>query len=177
MSRQHLIDSRNEWDPLQAIVVGSASMANWPSSDPVFAEESSRTLWTETPVPKGPVPGWIVEEANAELDKLTEILVDYGAVVYRPIPMDFVARKGMYNYCPRDRLIVAGDTVVDCNMMYPCRNQETQALRTVMDQARIIKTMPRDQGMVLDAANVCRLGNTWLYLESHSGNRAAYNWL
>ena len=172
-----MIDSRNEWDPLQAIMVGSASMANWPSSDSVFAEESSRTLWTETPVPSGPVPGWIVEQANVELDKLTEILVDYGAVVYRPIPMDFVARNGMYNYCPRDRLIVAGDTVVDCNMMYPCRNQESQALRTVMDQARIIKTMPRNQGMVLDAANVCRLGDTWLYLESHSGNRAAYNWL
>jgi scyllo-inosamine-4-phosphate amidinotransferase 1 len=172
-----MIDSRNEWDPLQAIVVGSASMANWPSSDLVFAKEASRTLWTETPVPSGPVPGWIVEEANVELDKLTEILVDYGAVVYRPIPMDFVAQKGMYNYCPRDRLIVAGDVVVDCNMMYPCRNQESQALRTVLDQARIIKTMPRDQGMTLDAANVCRLGDTWLYLESHSGNRAAYNWL
>ena len=172
-----MIDSRNEWDPLQAIMVGSASMANWPSSDPVFAQEASRTLWTETPVPSGPVPGWIVEEANTELNKLAEILVDYGAVVYRPIPMDFVAQNGMYNYCPRDRLIVAGDAVVDCNMMYLCRNQESQALRTVMDQARIIKTMPRDQGMTLDAANVCRLGDTWLYLESHSGNRAAYNWL
>ena len=31
--------------------------------------------------------------------------------------------------------------------------------------------------MVLDAANVCRLGDTWLFLESASGNRAAYKWL
>jgi N-dimethylarginine dimethylaminohydrolase len=31
--------------------------------------------------------------------------------------------------------------------------------------------------MVMDAANVCRLGNRWLYLESDSGNRAAYDWL
>jgi N-dimethylarginine dimethylaminohydrolase len=31
--------------------------------------------------------------------------------------------------------------------------------------------------MVLDAANVCRLGDTWLFLESASGNRAAYEWL
>jgi N-dimethylarginine dimethylaminohydrolase len=37
--------------------------------------------------------------------------------------------------------------------------------------------MPRDQGMVLDAANICRLGDTWLFLESASGNRAAYEWL
>jgi glycine amidinotransferase/scyllo-inosamine-4-phosphate amidinotransferase 1 len=37
--------------------------------------------------------------------------------------------------------------------------------------------MPRDQGMTLDAANICRLGDTWLFLESASGNRAAYDWL
>ena len=172
-----MIDSRNEWDPLEAIVVGSATNANWPSDDPVFAEEGSKTLWTETPVPAGPVPDWIVEEANAELDQLTEILVDYGAVVYRPKPMDFVELDGMYNYCPRDRLLVCGDTVVDVNMMYPCRNQETEALQQIIRQAKKVLTMPRDQGMVLDAANVCRLGDTWLYLQSHSGNLAAYDWL
>jgi glycine amidinotransferase/scyllo-inosamine-4-phosphate amidinotransferase 1 len=30
---------------------------------------------------------------------------------------------------------------------------------------------------VLDAANVCRLNDSWLFLESDSGNRAAYDWL
>jgi glycine amidinotransferase/scyllo-inosamine-4-phosphate amidinotransferase 1 len=172
-----MIDSRNEWDPLEAIVVGSATNANWPTTDPVFAIESSKTSWTETPVPAGSVPEWIVEEANAELDQLTEILVDYGAVVYRPKPMDFVELDGMYNYCPRDRLLVAGDTVVDVNMMYPCRNQETEALQQIIRQAKKVLTMPRDQDMILDAANVCRLGDTWLYLQSHSGNMAAYDWL
>lgn len=172
-----MINSRNEWDPLEAIVVGSATNANWPSNDPVFAIESSKTSWTETPVPAGPVPKWIVEEANAELDRLSEILVDYGAVVYRPRPMDFVALGGMYNYCPRDRLLVCGDTVVDVNMMYPCRNQETEALQQIIRQAKKVLIMPRDQDMILDAANVCRLGDTWLYLQSHSGNLAAYDWL
>jgi N-dimethylarginine dimethylaminohydrolase len=37
--------------------------------------------------------------------------------------------------------------------------------------------MPTDQGMVMDAANVCRLGDRWLFLESPSGNRKAYDWL
>jgi glycine amidinotransferase/scyllo-inosamine-4-phosphate amidinotransferase 1 len=37
--------------------------------------------------------------------------------------------------------------------------------------------MPRDAGMVFDAANVCRLNDTWLFLESASGNRAAHDWL
>ena len=172
-----MINSRNEWDPLEAVVVGSAANANWPSTDPVFAQEGSKTSWTETPVPAGAVPDWIIEEANVELDRLTEILVDYGAVVYRPKPMDFVKLDGMYNYCPRDRLLVAGDTIVDVNMMYPCRNQETEGLQQIIRQAKKVLTMPRDQDMVLDAANVCRLGDTWLYLQSHSGNLAAYDWL
>ncbi len=171
-----MINSVNEWDPLEEVVVGIADHANWPSNDPVFAEEASKTLWTETPVPSGAVPQWIIDEANEDLNQLANALVQYGATVRRPEPMNFVERQGMYNYCPRDRLLVAGNTIVDVNMMYPCRNQEIEALSKVIDNARVI-TMPRDQDMVLDAANICRLNDTWLFLESYSGNRAAYNWL
>jgi glycine amidinotransferase/scyllo-inosamine-4-phosphate amidinotransferase 1 len=172
-----MIDTRNEWDPLQAIVVGSATHANWPSTDPVFAEESSKTTWTETPVPSGAVPDFIVDQANRELDTLSETLLRLGVTVYRPKPMNFVETGGMYNYCPRDRLLIWKDTVVDVNMMYPCRNQEINNYDRLITEAKNILTMPRDRGMVMDAANVCRLGDTWLFLESPSGNRAAYDWL
>jgi scyllo-inosamine-4-phosphate amidinotransferase 1 len=172
-----MINSRNEWDPLEKIIVGSASHANWPMHDPVFAEEARNSLWKETPAPSGPVPEFIIDEANRELDILCETLARYGAIVYRPKPMDFVEEKGMYNYCPRDRMLIAGDTLVDCNMMYPCRNQESKNYIRLMSEARNIFTMPRDKGMTLDAANICRLGDTWLFLESASGNRAAYEWL
>jgi scyllo-inosamine-4-phosphate amidinotransferase 1 len=177
-----MINSCNEWDPLETIIVGSATNANWPMTDPVFAEEARNSLWTETPAPSGPVPQFIVDEANRELDILSETLIRYGAVVYRPKPMDFVENKGMYNYCPRDRLLIAGDTIVDCNMMYPCRNQEIKNYYRLISEARSVLTMPRSAGprndaMVLDAANICRLGDTWLFLESASGNRPAYEWL
>lgn len=172
-----MIDSRNEWDQLEEIVVGSASYANWPSDDPVFALESTKTSWTETPVPSGPVPQWIVDEANEDLDELAITLVQLGVTVRRPRPMDFVAAKGMYNYCPRDRLLIAGDIVVDCNMMYPCRNQEIHALDLIVESAGRTIMMPRDEGMILDAANVCRMDDHWLFLESPSGNRLAYDWL
>jgi hypothetical protein len=59
-----MINTRNEWDPLEAIIVGSASHANWPTSDPVFAEEGKKTTWTETPVPTGPVSQDIIDQAN-----------------------------------------------------------------------------------------------------------------
>lgn len=167
----------NEWDPLKAVVVGSALHANWPLSDPVFALESQKTTWTETPVPSGPVPEWIINQANRELDTLCETLLRFGVTVYRPRDMNFAAVDGLYNYCPRDRLLIWGDTVIDCNMMYPCRNQEIDNYQRILQQAKTVITMPRNQGMTLDAANVCRLGNTWLFLESPSGNRLAYDWL
>jgi scyllo-inosamine-4-phosphate amidinotransferase 1 len=172
-----MIYTVNEWDPLQSIVVGSATHANWPTSDPVFAEEGKKTTWKQTPVPTGPVPQHIVDEANRELDTLSETLVRLGVTVHRPRPMNFVERQGMYNYCPRDRLLIWQDTVVDVNMMYPCRNQEIANYDRILEQAGRVIVMPRDSDMVLDAANVCRLGDTWLFLESASGNRAAYEWL
>lgn len=172
-----MISTRNEWDPLEKIIVGTANHANWPSQDPVFSRESEKTTWTETPVPSGPVPQWIIDDANRELDALSELLVRRGITVYRPKDMDFVENQGMYNYCPRDRLLVWDTTVVDCNMMYPCRNQEIKNYYRLLAEAQNIFTMPRDQGMILDAANICRLGDTWLFLESASGNYQAYLWL
>jgi len=173
-----MINSYNEWDPLEEIVVGTATMANWPTNDPVFAKESEKTSWKETPVPSGPVPQWIIDEANEDLDELADTLVKLGVVVHRPTDMNFPELGGMYNYCPRDRLLVAGSTVIDTAMMYPCRDMEISALDFVIDRADQVLTMPRDQGLVLDAANILRLGkDKYLFLESASGNREAWAWL
>lgn len=171
------MNSFNEWDRLREVVVGSATGANWPSDDPVFSQESEKTLWKETPVPAGPVPQWIVDEANEDLEVLSNVLEEEGVTVHRPRDMDFVSRGGMYNYCPRDRLIVHGNRVVDTAMMYPCRDMEIEALEMVTSRASEVMSMPRDRGLILDAANVCRLNDDWLFLESASGNRAAYEWL
>ena len=172
-----MISSYNEWDPIRSVVVGSAKYANWPSADPVFARESEKTTWKETPVPSGPVPDHIVDEANEDLHILAYTLHNLGIHVIRPSPRNYPVTGGMYNYCPRDRLLVYGSTIVDPAMMYPCRDQEILTLEEVTHKSHDIRVMPRDQGMVFDAANVCRLNDTWLYLESDSGNRRAYEWL
>jgi N-dimethylarginine dimethylaminohydrolase len=144
--------------------------------DPVFSKESEKTTWKETPVPKGPVPQRIIDEANEDLDSLATTLMSLGVDVVRPDTLNFQAHDGMYNYCPRDRLLVYGDTVVDPAMMYPCRDMEIQCYHEFIKDANVI-SMPRNEGMVLDAANVCRLGDKMLFLESASGNRKAYEWL
>lgn len=167
----------NEWDPLKKVVVGRADCANWPVHDPVFSQEQTKTTWHESPVPSGPVPDWIIDEANEDLDRLAVTLEHLGIDVVRPDAFNFQAHDGMYNYCPRDRLIVWGDTVIDPAMMYPCRDMEIQSIQTVIDSAARVIQMPRGQDMVLDAANVLRLNDRWLFLESASGNRRAYEWL
>ena len=172
-----ILNTSNEWGKLKSIVVGSATGANWPSHDPVFAKESEKTSWTETPVPSGAVPQHIIDEANEDLQDLADVLIKLGVEVHRPKNMDFVALNGMYNYCPRDRLLIAGDCVIDPAMMYPCRDQEIHTLDFVVDAARTLCPMPRNQGYIMDAANVCRLGRTWLYLLSDSGNQLALDWL
>lgn len=171
------ISSHNEWDPLRSIVVGTANHANWPSNDPVFAQESNKTSWKETPVPSGPVPSWIIDQSNEDLQGLCDILTKAGVQVLRPRDIDFVERGGMYNYCPRDRLLVAGESIIDTAMLYPCRDMELEAYRDIVDSAQAYLHMPRHEGMILDAANVCRLGDRWIFLESASGNDLAYQWL
>jgi len=171
------ISSYNEWDKLQSIVVGSATDANWPVNDPVFKQEKHKTTWTSSPVPSGPVPDHIINEANQDLEILATTLKNLGVEVHRPEPLNFQHHDGMYNYCPRDRFLVYGDTIVDPAMMYPCRDMELQCYHDIVDSATNYVYMPRNEGMILDAANICRLGDTWLFLESASGNRKAYDWL
>ena len=171
-----MISTYNEWDKLQRIVVGDATHANWPVNDPVFSKESEKTTWKETPVPAGPVPQWIIDETNEDLETLSKTLTDLGVTVERPATLNFQSHDGMYNYCPRDRLLIHGSTVIDPAMMYPCRDMELQCYHDILKDANVI-SMPRGEDMVLDAANVLRLNHTMLYLESASGNAKAREWL
>ena len=171
-----MISTYNEWDKIQRIVVGDATHANWPVNDPVFSKESEKTTWKETPVPAGPVPQWIIDETNEDLETLSKTLTDLGVTVERPATLNFQSHDGMYNYCPRDRLLIHGSTVIDPAMMYPCRDMELQCYHDILKDANVI-SMPRGEDMVLDAANVLRLNHTMLYLESASGNAKAREWL
>ena len=171
-----MISSYNEWSSLRHVVVGDATLANWPTTDPVFTEEGKKTSWTQTSVPAGAVPQWIIDESNKDLQRFVDTLKLLGVRVSRPAPYDFQKYNGLYNYCPRDRLLVYGSTVVDVAMMYPCRDQEIVCYQDLIRDANVLK-MPRDQGMILDAANILRANDHWLFLESASGNRAAYDWL
>ena len=173
-----MISSYNEWDSLKKVVVGRADYANWPVNDPVYRKEAENSLWTESKAPSGPVEQWIIDETEEDLSTLCDTLTKLGVEVVRPDWMNFQIHDGLYNYCPRDRFLVYGDTVVNPAMMYPCRDMEYQCYVDILEEAKQIITMPRNGwNFVLDAANILRLNDKMLMLESASGNKAAYEWM
>ncbi len=166
--------TNNDWDPLEHVIVGTATNAHWPTQCPVFRATEQTTKWKDTPVPSGKVSKIIEREANVDLDSIAELLILCGVIVDRPKDLDFASFDGMYNYCPRDRLLILGDKVIDAPMMFPTRKKEIEALTTLID-ADIIGC--DDPEAMFDAANICRLNKDLLYLVSESGNLAGAEWL
>jgi len=157
------ICSHNEWDPLRSVIVGDAAGAYKPEG-----------LHFDNP---GSYRNHVLAQAGMDLDRFARTLEQEGVKVYRPKSHDFTFSGGMYNYCPRDRLLIIGDTVVDCNMQYPMRNAESKYIDFVLKKAKRVLTVPRKRKLFFDAANVCRLGKTLLYLVSKSGNINGAEWL
>lgn len=173
-----MISTYNEWDTLRRVIVGRADTANWPVNDPVFNNEADKTTWKETPVPRGAVPQWIIDEANEDLEILTRTLQSLGVEVLRPDPcLNFQTHDGLSAYCPRDRLLAYGSTILDPAMMFPCRDMEIQCYHDIVSKAERVVTMPREPGMVLEAANICKLNDSWLVLESRGCSAPALAWL
>lgn len=169
-----MINSKNEWDPLKEVILGTATNAHWPVNCNKFRNLENTTAWKETPVPQGLVDKKIVEETNEDLDRFKECLEALGIIVHRPLDLDFQSFDGMYNYCPRDRVLIIGDQIIDAPMLYPTRKKEIEAIEHLFDSTLI---KPVDSSVIFDAANVCRLNHDLLYLISESGNRQGGEWL
>jgi N-dimethylarginine dimethylaminohydrolase len=168
-----LLNSCNEWGTLKEIILGTATNAHWPVNCPSFRNLEKTTSWKETPVPSGPIDKKIIDETNYDLEKFKETLESLLVKVHRPSDLDFQTFDGMYNYCPRDRVLVVGDTAIDAPMLYPTRLKELEAIIDFIPD--VIKC--QDPEVVFDAANICRLGNDLLYLVSESGNKKGAEWL
>ncbi|MCI0599967.1 MAG: amidinotransferase [Beijerinckiaceae bacterium] len=136
------VNSHNEWDPLEEIIVGRLDGAALPSDH----------LVVTCNVPQGPAsraqslvaglryPKIMVEPAQRELDGFIALLQSLGIVVRRPEPVDHKKRfstpnwssRGFCNSCPRDAMLVIGDEIIETPMVWPCRYFETHSYRPVL---------------------------------------------
>lgn len=169
-----MLNSNNEWGALKEIIVGTATNAHWPKNCASFRNLEKTTTWTETPVPAGLVDQSIINEANEDLENLSNILRSLDVIVHRPKDLNFADFDGMYNYCPRDRVLVVGKIAVDAPMAYPTRLKEIEAIQEFISGTTVSCV---DVDAKFDAANICRLGKDLLYLVSDSGNYAGAQWL
>lgn len=169
-----MINTNNEWDTLRRVIVGTATNAHWPTKCPIFRNLENTTLWKSSPVPSGPVIQKVIDETNEDLETFVNVLKRLDVVVERPTNLDFQSFDGMYNYCPRDRILIIGNTVVDAAITYPTRKNEIHALQHLLPD-NVLSCEKFD--VKFDAANICRLGKDLLYLVSESGNIAGAKWL
>jgi glycine amidinotransferase len=128
MTPAAVVQSFNEWDPLEEVVVGTVLGAVYPECGPILAAAGEPDwLWHFQGVL---VEDEYVKAANAQLDTLVRVLQAEGVTVRRPDPIPhnvgfsspfWQARAGWNTANPRDLFLVVGDEIIECAS--PLRNR------------------------------------------------------
>lgn len=133
-----VVNSYNEWDPLEEVIVGSLEGAVIPSSHISVAITVPRRVAPLFRLASGfYFPSFMVKPADRELDELIGVLRGEGIVVRRPDPIDgrkmiktpFWQSRGFCSACPRDGFLVIGEQIIETPMPWRCRYHESFAYR------------------------------------------------
>lgn len=202
------LSSHNEWGKLRSVIVGRADNARVPIDD-ISLRAINYAGGKAHEIRHGAYPAQVIAEANEDLEHLCRVFADAGVTVYRPDAPRTEATHGAagwhsdgyYAYCPRDGLLVVGETVIEAPMVLRSRYTDAFPYRRILQQAMldgarwIAAPRPQlpDEGYdenadqdhkslrnlepVFDAANVLRADGDLLFLESNSGNALGAQWL
>ncbi|TPG05123.1 glycine amidinotransferase [Curtobacterium flaccumfaciens] len=151
-----IVNSWNEWDPLEEIVVGRADNASFDPREPGYRPQIRGTAGSLEEFPSGPKDAKTIRKANRELDELSTLLRERGVTVRRPTPKDF--RLGVRtpdfevatqycSVCPRDVMITLGNQVLEATMSRRARFFEYLPYRELVREY-----WTEDRGMVWTAA-------------------------
>jgi glycine amidinotransferase len=128
-----VVQSFNEWDPLEEVIVGTVRGAVYPEYGPILAAAGEpEWLWH--------YQGVLVEEefvraADEQLTRLVLLLKSEGVTVRRPDPLPlnvgfstpyWQCRGGWNTANPRDLFLVVGDQIIECAS--PMRNRHFESL-------------------------------------------------
>ena len=130
------LNSHNEWDKLQEIVVGSAARTTgtleWNSPEPI----PPSMLEQACNLAQNASPQWYIDEIMEDLESLSNILRKSGVKVHRPEVHDiskiystpYWSSNGKNIYNVRDLHLIVGNTVIDSPSHHISRYFETTAL-------------------------------------------------
>lgn len=188
--------SKNEWDPLQTVIVGDATGARIPISDVSLRtiNYADKADGSSIPAP-GLYPKKVIDEANEDLELLCTFLRKLKINVLRP---DKAFKPTYYNYCPRDSVLVHDDLILATPQPLAARFHEYMAMESTLMKYHHITVKEcsyspmmyntdcignpdilalRDHEPCFDAANVLRDNDNLYYLVSNSGNKAGAEYL
>lgn len=133
-----IVSSHNDWDPLEEIFVGIANNARVPTLDK-STHSFCFTLQKQDAIKGlvGPMNQKIVDEANEDLDILSDTLKGLGVKVRRPVSLDHAKTystpewqtTGYQTYSCRDLLLPLDNLIIDCASPLRSRYFETRAYR------------------------------------------------
>jgi glycine amidinotransferase len=143
------VNSWNEWDPLEEVIVGVVEGACVPTAwarmearqadEDEFGASAVQRLWAA--YAGRPYPWEVLRPIRDQVENLVKILKSEGIVVRRPEPFDwtrpvstpfFVEYQGFNFGNPRDLLLVIGDEIIETPSADRNRYFETFAYRSLL---------------------------------------------
>ncbi len=137
------VNSFNEWDLLEEVIVGVVDGACFPPSHVSLEAplpHSQRAVFRKNA--GRPFPPEQIAAARKELDEFVHILEGEGVTVRRPVPSDQLqpygapgwSSTGLYDAMPRDVLLVVGNDIIECPMAWRSRYYATASFKPLLKE-------------------------------------------
>ena len=189
----------NDWAPLEEIIVGTARGYRIPPLSRSFMK-SQFPEYNEDDIPVGPYPDWVIEEAEEDLEILSETLRSLDIVVHRPDLTYADLHDNWHYYSPRDCTLIVGDTIIETPSPIINRQYETWGYRKIFnnlyesgykwikaptpilfddsfkEDARGVPSLNNHE-ILFEAANCVRVNDDILFQVSNTGNERGARWL
>ncbi|MGI5526096.1 amidinotransferase [Streptomyces syringium] len=136
------VESYNEWDPLEEVIVGTLGGCAVPACETAVAAvvpHRQKDFFERNA--GGAFPAEYTARAAAELEEFAALLTSLGVRVVRPDALDqrrpfatpdWSSPGGLYSAMPRDVLLIVGDTVIESPMAWRSRYFEAHAYRRLL---------------------------------------------
>ena len=135
------VNSYNEWDPLEEVIVGIVDGATFPKQHVALKASIPKKIYDILFFIGGmKMPSFLHKEAKKELKEFVNILESEGVKVKRPEIINFGKKYKTLNWeskgncvaCPRDSLMVVGDKIIEAPMSWRCRYYETESFKSLL---------------------------------------------
>ena len=137
------VNSHNEWDLLEEVIVGVVDGATFPPYHITLEATMPHDQLGRFRENAGkPFPPEQIAMAKKELDEFVHILEGEGIKVRRPVPTDQLQQygapgwtsTGLYDAMPRDVLLVIGNEIIECPLAWRSRHYGTAAFKPLLKE-------------------------------------------